>query len=98
MLESLRPLRDCILVERVEDTDKKTKGGIYIPDVAKEDGPQIGKVLAVGPGRLTTEGKLVPMEVKEGDQIFFGKFAGTDAGKNLLILREDDVLGVLEQK
>jgi chaperonin GroES len=95
MLENLRPLRDCILVKLLEDAEKKTAGGIYMPATAKEDRPQVGKVLAVGPGRVTSEGKVVPMEVKQGDHIFFGKFAGTDAGKDLMILREDDVLGVL---
>lgn len=98
MLETLRPLRDCLLVKQVENMDKKTEGGIYLPDTAKEDRPQVGEVLAAGPGRVTAEGKTVPMEVKKGDYIFFGKFSGTDAGKNLIILREDDVLGIIENK
>src|SRR4029077_4822227 len=98
MLEnSLRPLRDRILVQRIEDAEKKTQGGIYLPDVAKEDGPYVGKVLAAGPGRVTSEGKPLHMEVKVGDQIFFSKFAGTDAGKNLLILNADDVLAIIEK-
>lgn len=96
MLEKLRPLRDCLLVQRIEDTEKKTTGGIYIPDAVKEDGPRLGEVLAVGPGRVTSEGKVIQMEIKKGDHIFFGKFSGTDAGKNLTILREEDVLGVIE--
>lgn len=97
MLEKMRPLRDCILVERVDKQEEKTAGGIYIPEAAKEERPQVGRVLATGSGRLSPEGVAIPMQVKKDDLIFFGKFSGTDAGKNLLILREDDVLGVIEQ-
>jgi chaperonin GroES len=97
MLDNLRPLGNRILVQRIEDTEKKTKGGIYIPDMAREDGPNIGEVIAVGPGRSTAEGKIIQMEVRKGDHIFYGKFAGTDAGKNLIVLSEDDVLGILEK-
>lgn len=95
MLEKLRPLQDRLLIERVEAAEEKTVGGIIIPDAAKEKA-QTGKVLAVGPGRMTPEGKLLPMTVKKGDTVFFSKYAGTEAGDNLIILREDEVLGIVE--
>ena len=94
---SLRPLSDRILVERVEE-DEKTKGGIIIPDTAKEK-PAEGKIVATGNGRLAEDGKLLPMDVKVGDRILFSKYGGTDVkidGKDYLILRQDDVLGVIE--
>jgi chaperonin GroES len=94
---SLRPLQDRILVERVEETEK-TKGGIIIPDTAKEK-PAEGKVVAVGKGRVGEDGTLIPMELKVGDTILFSKYGGTDVkidGLDYLIMRQDDVLGVVE--
>ncbi|AFM25261.1 co-chaperone GroES [Desulfomonile tiedjei] len=92
-----RPLHDRILVERVE-SEEKTAGGIILPDTAKEK-PQQGKVIAVGPGKKTEDGKLVPMDVKTGDTILFGKYSGSEIkidGNEYLIMREDDVLGIVE--
>ncbi|MBF0228285.1 MAG: co-chaperone GroES [Desulfamplus sp.] len=94
---SLRPLQDRILVERVEEV-AKTKGGIIIPDTAKEK-PVEGKVVAVGKGRVGEDGKLIPMELKVGDRILFSKYGGTDVkidGVDYLIMRQDDVLGVVD--
>ena len=91
-----RPLHDRVLVRRVE-ADEKTAGGIIIPDTAKEK-PQEGEVVAVGPGRLTDDGKRIAMDVKAGDRVLIGKYSGTDVkidGTEYTILREDDVLGVL---
>ncbi len=95
----VRPLHDRILVKRVEE-ETKTKGGIIIPDSAKEK-PQEGQVVAVGPGKVTDEGKRVAPEVKAGDRILFGKYSGTEIkieGEEHLILREDDILAVIERK
>ena len=94
-MKKIRPLYDRILVERVEE-DETTPGGIVIPSTAKEKA-QIGKVLAIGAGRITADGKLAPLAVKEGDRVFFAKYVGTDAGENQLIIREEDVLGIVEQ-
>ena len=94
---SLRPLSDRILVERVEE-DQKTKGGIIIPDTAKEK-PAEGKVVATGNGRMGEDGKLLPMDVKVGDRVLFSKYGGTEVkidGTDYLIMRQDDVLGVVE--
>ncbi len=93
----IRPLQDRILVERVEE-ETKTAGGIIIPDTAKEK-PQEGKVLAVGPGRVTDDGKIQPLDVKKGDRVLFGKYAGTEVnvdGEERLLIREEDVLAILE--
>ena len=93
----LRPLNDRILVKRVEG-EEKTKGGIIIPDTAKEK-PQEGKVIAIGQGRRTDDGKLLPLDVKRGDRVLFGKYADTDVtieGEEHLIIREDDVLGIVK--
>jgi chaperonin GroES len=93
----VRPLNDRILVLRMRE-EEKTNGGIIIPDTAKEK-PQEGKVVAVGPGKLNDKGERTPLDVKENDRILFGKYAGTDIkidGVEHLILREDDILGVLE--
>jgi len=93
----LRPLQDRILVQRVEE-ETTTKGGIIIPDTAKEK-PAEGKVAAVGNGKVGDDGKRVALEVKKGDLILFGKYAGTEVkvdGNEYLIMREDDVLGVIE--
>ena len=94
---ALRPLRDRVLVERIEEPEQKV-GGLYIPDSAKEK-PQQGTIVAVGAGRLTDKGEVVPLELKVGDTILFGKFAGAEVkldGKEYLIIREEEVLGVLE--
>jgi chaperonin GroES len=93
----VRPLADRILVKR-EDADETVRGGIIIPDTAKEK-PQQGKVIAVGPGRLDENGKRIPLEVKKGDRILMGKYAGTEVkidGEENIIMREDDVLAVIE--
>ncbi len=93
----IKPLADRLLVKREEPTES-VKGGIIIPDTAKEK-PQEGKVIAVGPGRIDEEGKRIPMQVKKGDRILIGKYAGTEVkidGEEHLILREEDVLAVIE--
>jgi chaperonin GroES len=93
----LRPLQDRILVQRVEE-ETKTKGGIIIPDSAKEK-PAEGVIKAVGNGKLGDDGKRVALEVKKGDRILFGKYSGTEVkidGEEYLIMREEDVLGVIE--
>jgi chaperonin GroES len=92
----IRPLGDRLLVQRIEE-EEKSSGGIIIPDSAKEK-PQEGKVVAVGKGKMLEDGKMVPLEVKAGDRILFGKYAGTDVkieGEEHLIMREDDVLGII---
>jgi chaperonin GroES len=92
-----RPLHDRVLVRRV-DAEEKTTGGIIIPDTAKEK-PQQGEILAVGPGARDENGKLVPVDVKEGDRVLFGKWSGTEVkidGEELLIMKESDIMGVLE--
>ena len=94
---NIKPLGERILVQRV-DEEEKSKGGIIIPDTAKEK-PQEGKVVATGKGKTLEDGKVVPLEVKEGDRILFGKYSGTDVkirGEEHLIMREDDVLGIIE--
>lgn len=94
----IKPLHDHILVERVEEEVKK--GGIIIPDTAKEK-PQQGKVIAVGDGRRDDKGNKIPLDVKKGDTILFGKYAGTEikiVDKEYLIIREDDVLGIVEKE
>ena len=93
----IRPLHDRLLVERI-DEDKKTKGGIIIPDTAKEK-PMRGKVIAAGAGKVNERGKVTPMGVKKGDKVLFSKYAGTEfqlGGNEHLIVREDDVLAILE--
>ena len=93
---SVRPLHDRIIVKRVEE-ESKSRGGIIIPDTAKEK-PQEGRVVAVGPGR-TEDGKLIKPDVKKGDRILFGKYSGTEIkldGEDHIIMREEDVLGVIE--
>ena len=93
----LRPLQDRILVQRVAE-ETTTKGGIIIPDTAKEK-PAEGKVTAVGNGKVGDDGKRVPLEVKKGDRILFGKYSGTEvkiSGEEYLIMREDDVLGIID--
>ena len=93
----LRPLQDRILVQRVEE-EEKTKGGIIIPDTAKEK-PAEGKIVSVGKGKLDENGKRIAPEVKKGDRILFGKYSGTEVkveGQEYLIMREEDVLGIIE--
>jgi chaperonin GroES len=96
---NIRPLRDRLLVKRI-DEEEKTKGGIIIPDTAKEK-PQEGEVAAVGSGRINEQGKITPLDLKVGDRILFSKYSGTEVkieGQEYLILREDDVQGVIESK
>ena len=93
----MRPLRDRILVERVEEQEQRI-GGIIIPDTAKEK-PQQGRVVAVGTGRVNDKGDVFPLDVRDGDTVLFGKYAGSEIkidGREYLILREDEVLGVVE--
>jgi len=94
---SVKPLGDRVLVQPVEDQEVK-KGGIIIPDTAKEK-PQEGKIVAVGTGKRDEHGKLIPFEVKKGDRVLISKYGGTEIkidGKEYLIMREDDILGVIE--
>ena len=94
----IQPLSDRVVVLRIGE-DEKTAGGIIIPDTAKEK-PQEGKVVAVGPGKVGEDGKRIPMDVKKGNRILFGKYAGTEIeidGVEHLIMREDDILGIIEK-
>ncbi len=94
-----RPLHDRVVVEALEG-EEKTKGGIIIPDTAKEK-PMQGKVIAVGPGARGEDGKVTPLDVKKGDKILYGKWSGTEVkldGKTLLIMRESDIMGIIEAK
>src|SRR5580700_8427431 len=94
-----RPLHDRVVVKRIE-AEEKTKGGIIIPDTAKEK-PQEGEVMAVGPGGRDESGKLVPLDLKVGDRILFGKWSGTEIkmhGEELLIMKESDVMGIVESR
>ena len=96
-MSSIRPLRDRILVERLEDQEQRI-GGIIVPDTAKEK-PQQGRVVAAGKGRVNDKGEVFPLDVKAGDTVLFGKYAGVEVkldGTEYLILREDEVLGVTE--
>ena len=93
----IRPLQDRIIVKRVEE-ETKTKGGIIIPDSAKEK-PAEGKVISVGKGKVNNDGKLIPLDIKEGDLILFGKYSGTEVkieGEEYLIMREDDIVAIIE--
>jgi chaperonin GroES len=94
----IRPLQDRVIVKRIQE-EEKTKGGIIIPDTAKEK-PQEGKVVAVGKGKLNDDGKVVPLDVKVNDRILFGKYSGSEInidGEEHLIMREEDILGVIEK-
>jgi chaperonin GroES len=94
---TFRPLHDRLVVKRV-DAEEKTRGGIIIPDTAKEK-PQEGEVIAAGPGARDKSGKLIPIDVKAGDRILFGKWSGTEikiAGEDLIVMKESDVMGVVE--
>jgi len=94
----IRPLQDRVIVKRI-DEEEKSKGGIIIPDTAKEK-PQEGKVVAVGKGKADEDGKITPLDVKVNDRVLFGKYAGTEInmdGEEHLIMREEDILGVIEK-
>ena len=94
---TIKPLHDKVLIKRVGE-EEKTKGGIIIPDTAKEK-PQEGKVVAVGQGKRSEDGKLVPLQVKKGDRVLFAKYSGTEVkvnGDEHIILSEDDLLGIVE--
>jgi len=96
MKMKIKPLNDRVIVKRVEE-EQKTAGGIIIPDTAKEK-PQEGEIVAVGPGKRDDDGKRIALEVKEGDRILFGKYAGTEIkidGEEHIFMREDDILGIL---
>lgn len=95
MFQRIRPLGDRVLVKRLEG-EERTASGLIIPDSAKEKA-QTGAILAVGPGRKDSEGHIVPVDLKVGDVVYFGKYAGTEAGDNHLIIKEDEILGVVEQ-
>ena len=95
---NIKPLADRVLVKRLEEDEEQKIGGIIIPDTAKEK-PAEGKVTSVGNGKLGDDGKRVPLEIKKGDRILFGKYSGTEVnveGDEYLIMREDDVLGIIE--
>jgi chaperonin GroES len=95
---NIRPLYDRIVVKRVETEVEKTHGGLYIPDSAKEK-PQEGEVVSVGKGKRLEDGKIVPLDVQPGDRILFGKYSGSEIkldGEELMIMREDEVLGILD--
>lgn len=94
MFKKFRPLGDRVLIKRLENEDT-TAGGIIIPDAAKERA-QTGEVIAVGAGRIDNNGKVIPMNVKVGDKIYFGKYSGTEASDDYLIIREEDILGIIE--
>jgi chaperonin GroES len=96
----IRPLYDRIVVKRIEGEAEKTSGGLFIPDSAKEK-PQEGEVAAVGKGKRLEDGKVVPLDVQPGDRILFGKYSGSEIkidGEEYLIMREDEVLGILDSK
>jgi len=94
----IRPLQDRVIVKRIEEEDK-SKGGIIIPDTAKEK-PQEGKIVAVGKGKVNDDGKVTPLDVKVNDRVLFGKYSGTEInidGEEHLIMREEDILGIIEK-
>jgi chaperonin GroES len=94
----IRPLQDRVIVQRIGE-EEKTKGGLIIPDTAKEK-PQEGKIIAVGKGKLNEDGKITPMDVKVNDRVLFGKYSGTEInidGEEHLIMREEDILGIIEK-
>jgi chaperonin GroES len=94
MVDKIRPLQDRVLVKRLEH-EEKSEGGLYIPDVAKEKA-QTGKVVAVGKGKVLNDGTVLTMSVKVGDVVFLPKYAGTEANKDHIIIREDEILGIVE--
>ncbi len=96
MFDTIRPLYDRVLLKRIEH-EETTPSGLYIPDAAKEKA-QMGTVIAVGAGKITPEGKLLPLTVQVGDTVFFGKYSGSEAGKDHIILKEDEILGLVIKK
>ncbi|MBP7854800.1 co-chaperone GroES [Candidatus Babeliales bacterium] len=94
MFEKLRPLHNNVLIKKEQD-QQKTSGGLYIPDSAKQE-THIGKIVAIGSGARNAQGELIPMTVKIGDTIFFGKYAGTKADEQYMVLKEEEILGILE--
>lgn len=94
MFQKLRPLGNHVWVELIEKSEK-TAGGLYIPDAAQEK-TQTAKVLATGPGKRNNDGTFIPMQVQVGDTVFFGKFSGVQAGNKFMVLKEEDVLGIIE--
>ena len=95
MFQKFKPLGDRVLIKRLEG-EEKTAAGIIIPDAAKEKA-QTGAVIAIGPGRRDAQGKVVSLDVKVGDNVYFGKYAGTEADSDHLIIREDEILGIVEK-
>ncbi len=95
MFDTIRPLYDRVLLKRIEQ-EETTPSGLFIPDAAKEKA-QIGLVMAIGAGKVTPEGKVLPLTVKVGDTVFFGKYSGIDAGKDHIVLKEDEILGIVIQ-
>ena len=98
-MAQIRPLHDRVIVRRIDANETKTSGGLYIPDTAKEK-PQEGEVVAVGKGKLLDNGSRVEPDVKAGDRVLFGKYSGTEVkidGEELLIMREDEILGIIER-
>lgn len=95
MFQKLRPLHNNVLIRKTEEI-AKTTGGLYIPDSAKQE-TQTGEIIAVGAGARNAQGDLIPMAVKVGDKIFFAKFAGTKADDKFMIVKEEDILGIIEQ-
>ena len=94
MFDKFRPLHNNVWVQRIEE-ETKTAGGLYIPDGAKQE-TQTGKIIAVGAGIRNEKGEYLPLQVKVGDTIFFGKYVGTKAGEKFVVLKEDDILGIVE--
>lgn len=98
-LAKVRPLRDKVVIKRIEEVEEKTPGGIIIPDTAKEK-PQMGEVIAVGKGKILQDGKIIPPDVKVGDKVLFARYAGTEIkidGQEYIIMSEDEILGIIEK-
>ena len=99
MATSIKPLHDRVIIRRIDDASDKTAGGLYIPDTAKEK-PQEGEVIAAGSGKYKEDGSRQTLDVKEGDRVLFGKYSGSEIkidGEELLIMREDEILGIIER-
>ena len=99
MATNIKPLHDRVIIRRIEDSTDKTAGGLFIPDTAKEK-PQEGEVIAAGEGKYKEDGTRQPLDVKAGDRVLFGKYSGSEIkidGEELLIMREDEILGILER-
>lgn len=99
MATSIKPLHDRVIVRRLDETTNQTAGGLFIPDTAKEK-PQEGEVIAAGAGKYKDDGTRQPLDVKEGDRVLFGKYSGSEIkidGEELLIMREDEILGIIER-